>query len=164
MGGKERFRGILAVRASTVLRAVALGAAAGARSSAGVAALAFTSRPTDSGRIASWWGSRTGMLVAAVAGAGELVADKLPRTPGRSQPQVLAPRVVLGATAAAGLAGREGDSPGLPVLVAVGTAVATAFLGERLRAQMAHRFGSDLPGAIIEDVLAALLGFLGARR
>lgn len=161
MGSVERRRG---VRASTVLRAAALGASTGARSSAGVAALAFTSRPTDRGRIARWAGSRTGMVVAAVMAAGELVADKLPSTPGRSQPQVLAPRVVLGAVAAEGMAGRENDSAGLPALVAVAAAVPTALLGERLRTRLSHRVGSDLPGAVTEDVLTALLAFLGARR
>jgi uncharacterized membrane protein len=152
------------VGADTLLRAAALGAASGARSTAGVAALALTSRPADHGRIASRLGSRTGRLGASVAAAGELIADKLPATPGRSGLPGLAPRVVLSGTAAAGLACREGDGPGLPVLVAVGTALATAFLGERLRGIVAGRFGSDLPGAVTEDVVAALLGFWGARR
>ena len=152
------------VRASTLLRAAALGAATGARSSAGVTALAVTSRPTDSGRIAGWSGSRTGRVLAATAATGELVADKLPATPARTESPGLVPRAVLGATAAVGMAGRAGERPDLPLLVGVGAAVAAAFLGERLRAGMADRFGSDLPGAVIEDVAAALLGFLGARR
>src|SRR4051812_4720045 len=151
-------------RATTLVRTAALGAATGARSSAGIAALAFTSHPADDGRIASALGSRRGRLVAAVMGAGELVADKLPVTPGRTGLSGLAPRVVLGAVAAAGLAGREGARPALPVLVGVGTAVAAAFLGERLRGVAAGRFGSDLPGAVIEDACAVLLGLRGARR
>src|SRR5256885_1974346 len=44
----------------TLLGAAALGAASGARSTAGMAALAFTSRPDDDGRIASKLGSRAG--------------------------------------------------------------------------------------------------------
>ena len=147
-----------------LVRAAALGAATGARSSAGIAALAFTSRPTDAGQIASVLGSRRGRLVAAVMGAGELVADKLPVTPGRTGLPGLAPRVALGAVAAAGLAGREGARPALPALVGLGTAIAAAFLGERLRGVAAGRFGSDLPGAVTEDACAALLGFSGARR
>jgi len=76
----------------------------------------------------------------------------------------LAPRVALGAVAAAGLAGREGARPALPALVGLGTAVAAAFLGERLRGVAAGRFGSDVPGALTEDVAAAALGVWGARR
>jgi uncharacterized membrane protein len=151
-------------RGATLVRAAALGAATGARSSAGIAALAFTSRPADAGRIASVLGSRRGRLVAAVMGAGELVADKLPVTPSRTGLPGLAPRVALGAVAAAGLAGREGARPALPALVGLGTAIATAFLGERLRGVAAGRFGSDLPGAVTEDACAALLGLSGARR
>ena len=137
----------------TVLSAAALGAASGARSTAGIAALAFTSRPDDDGRIG-----------AAVSAGGELVADKLPATPARTGPPGLAARVVLGGIAAAGVAARKGEGPGVPVLVAVGTAVAAAFLGERLRGVAAGRLGSDLPGALSEDVLAALLALWGARR
>ena len=85
-------------------------------------------------------------------------------TPGRTGLPGLAPRVALGAVAAAGLAGREGARPALPALVGLGTAIATAFLGERLRGVAAARFGSDLPGAVTEDACAALLGLSGARR
>jgi len=62
------------------------------------------------------------------------------------------------------VAARRGEGPGVPVLVAVGTAVAAAFLGERLRGVVGGRLGSDLPGAVGEDVLAALLALRGARR
>jgi len=148
----------------SLLGAAALGAASGARSTAGMAALAFTSRPDDDGRIASKLGSRAGRLGAAVAAGGELVADKLPATPARTGPPGLAARVVLGALAAAGVAGRKGDGPGPPALVAVGTVLAAAFLGERLRGVVAGRLGSDLPGAFVEDVVAALLALWGARR
>jgi uncharacterized membrane protein len=148
----------------TVLSAAALGAASGARSTAGIAALAFTSRPDDDGRIGSKLGSRAGRIGAAVSAGGELVADKLPATPARTGPPGLAARVVLGGIAAAGVAARKGEGPGVPVLVAVGTAVAAAFLGERLRGVAAGRLGSDLPGALSEDVLAALLALWGARR
>src|SRR5690349_21307457 len=89
---------------ATVLRAVALGAAGGARSTAGVTALAFTSHPTDGGAIARRLGSRAGRLGAAASAAGELVADKLPVTPGRSGLPGLIPRVAFSATAAAGVA------------------------------------------------------------
>ena len=52
----------------------------------------------------------------------------------------------------------------LPALVAAAVAVGAAVLGNRLRGVAAQRFGTDKPGAFLEDGLAALLGWLGARR
>jgi uncharacterized membrane protein len=49
-------------------------------------------------------------------------------------------------------------------VVGLVAAVATAFLAVRARAAAAERFGSDRPGAVVEDALAALLAWLGARR
>jgi hypothetical protein len=37
-------------------------------------------------------------------------------------------------------------------------------LGVHLRAAAQRRFGSDRPGAVAEDAIAAALGWLGARR
>jgi uncharacterized membrane protein len=72
--------------------------------------------------------------------------------------------VLLGGTAAAAEARRDGHDPVLPALVAAGVAVGAAVLGNRLRGVAGQRFGSDKPGAFLEDGLAALLGWLGARR
>ncbi len=52
----------------------------------------------------------------------------------------------------------------LPALVGAAVAVGAAVLGTRLRGVAAQRFGSDKPGAFLEDGLAAVLGWLGARR
>ena len=52
----------------------------------------------------------------------------------------------------------------LPALVGATSAVGSAVLFSQLRGVAADRFGSDKPGAFIEDGLAALLGWFGARR
>ena len=70
-------------RPATLVRAVALGAASGSRSTAGITALALTSRPDDLGVIASRAGSRPAQVVTPLAAVGELTADKLPSTPSR---------------------------------------------------------------------------------
>ena len=150
-------------RASTLLRAAALGAASGSRSTAGAAAVAFTSSRADRG-VAGRVGGRGAGVLAGVLAAGEAVADKLPSTPSRTAPPGLLPRAALGAGSAAAVARRDGDAATHAGVVGLGAALGAAVLGVRTRAAAARRFGSDLPGAVAEDVLAALLGWLGARR
>jgi uncharacterized membrane protein len=74
------------------------------------------------------------------------------------------PRFTLAATAAAGMAVRDGELPASAVAVAAVSALGSAALGIRLRALAARRFGSDLPGAFVEDALADTLAWLGTRR
>jgi uncharacterized membrane protein len=147
-----------------LLHALALGAASGARSSAGLAAVALTSKPTDHGAVAAKLGGRVGTAVTALMAVGELVVDKLPATPSRLAVQGLVPRLVLGATAAGTQANRAGRPVVIPALVGAAGAAGFSYLGARFRDVAQKRFGSDRPGAIAEDVAAAALGYLGARR
>ena len=77
---------------------------------------------------------------------------------------VLEKAPLLGGTSAAAEARRDGHDPVLPALVGAAVAVGAAVLGSRLRGVAAERFGSDKPGAFLEDGAAAVLGWLGARR
>jgi len=147
-----------------LLRAAALGAASGSRSSVGVTAVALTSARGDRGRLASGLGSTAGTAASGVFALGELVADKLPTTPSRLAPPALGGRVLLGGTAAVAEARRDGHDPVLPALVGAAGAIGAALLGARLRGVASQRFGSDKPGAFLEDGVAAALGWLGARR
>ena len=63
-----------------------------------------------------------------------------------------------------GRARREGHDPTPAGLVGLGAALGTAVLGVQARAAAARRLGSDLPGAVTEDVLAATLGWWATRR
>jgi uncharacterized membrane protein len=149
---------------AVLLRAAALGAASGSRSTAGFAALAATSTRDDRGAVAGRLGSPAGTVLSSLAAAGELVGDKLPGTPARTALPVLLPRAAAGAIVAGGMATRDGDDPAVPAVIGLVTAVAAALLAVRARAAAAERFGSDRPGAFAEDALAGLLGWLGARR
>lgn len=162
--GEEERTAPVPVSGAALLRAAALGAATGSRSTAGVAAVALTSRRGDRGPLASGLGSTTGTAATGLLAAAELVADKLPATPSRLAPQGVAPRTLLAGTSAAAVARRDGHDPVLPAFVSAAGAVGMSVLGVRLRALAAQRFGSDRPGAFAEDGLAALLGWLGARR
>jgi uncharacterized membrane protein len=150
-------------RNEVLARAAALGAASGSRSTAGITAVALTSHTDDRGAVASRLGSRAGGVIAGVAAAAELVADKLPSTPSRLGAGLL-PRLVLGATSAATVARRDGQDVAVPLLIGLAGAAAASVLGVRLRAAAAQRLGSDKPGAVAEDAVAALLGWYGARR
>lgn len=147
-----------------MIRAALIGVACGLRSSAGPAALAWTTplggrhpRPL-SGMTGRW-----GRLTTGSAALGELVADKNPRTPSRLIPPALAARAVSGATAALALAQRERGSRLTWALAGAAGAVGGSYAGAKWRELAAERFGNDLPGAIAEDA-ATLALVAGASR
>ncbi|GLZ49014.1 hypothetical protein Acsp06_51990 [Actinomycetospora sp. NBRC 106375] len=139
--------------AGTLARAAALGAATGARSTFGVTALALRGARGRSVRGA-----------AVLAALGEAAGDKHPAVPPRTHPAGLAPRLGLAATSAGAAAHRDGREVGPGALVAVGAALGAAVGGMRLRGLAHARLGTDLPGALAEDAVAALLAGWGARR
>ena len=126
---------------SLLLRAAALGAAAGGRSVTPLAAVA------DRGFL---------RVAARAAALGELVVDKLPGTPSRLAPAPLAGRVVAGALAAGIYAHRRGRSVILPAAVAGAAAIAASYAGASWRS-FAGRHGLDLPAAIAEDAATVAL-------
>jgi uncharacterized membrane protein len=146
------------------VRAAAIGAATGSRSSAGLAAVAFTSSAADRGAVVSRLGSGAGTATVGALAATELVLDKRPSTPPRTAPPGLVPRAALGATTAAAVARRDGHDGSLAGVGGLAFALLTTVLGVRARAAAERRFGSDLPGALAEDVVAGTLGLFGARR
>lgn len=147
----------------TLVRAGAVGAATGCRSTVGLAALAWRARRDDPGlvkRLAGPWTQTTlGLLAAA-----ELGADKHPSVPPRTSTPGLAPRLALAATSAEAMTRRDQREGGPAVLVATGAAAAAAVAGTRMRAAAGRRWGSDLPGALLEDAATALLAWFGTRR
>jgi uncharacterized membrane protein len=146
-----------------------------------MAALALTSRASahrqpDRTLAKSW--VKGAIALGAVQ---ELVMDKLPRTPSRLIPPSFVARVAVGsgvgviaarraefeepvpgATAAEAAAGEKRR---LLVMVAVSTAAAigTTLLGARYRAFASNRFGTDWPGALVEDAAAIALSAWATR-
>ncbi len=130
------------LRASAVL-----GAATGARSFAGAAALALHGRPR-----AGW--ARAAILVLA---GGEAIGDKLPMTPPRSAPPGLAGRIVCGALVGAATAGPPGAGLGAAL------ALATTYPSERARALLGRKTGLPDPViAVAEDAVAYGAAYLAA--
>jgi uncharacterized membrane protein len=140
--------------ASLVLRSALLGVAAGSRSSLGVGAPILTT-PAGAGLPRALTGRGAGVLATAGV-AAELVGDKLPRTPSRLQPPVLAGRLASGAAGAAALARRQRARPVAPVLAGIAGAAAGSFGGSAWRAWAARRV-PDWQAALAEDAVAILL-------
>jgi uncharacterized membrane protein len=129
---------------NSLVRAALLGAATGARSATPLAALAAQGR------------NRWLKVVTVVAAGGELIADKLPRTPSRVRPAPLTARIVTGALAAGLDARRRHWGIVGAALVGASAAAAGSYAGAGWRAFTAHQ-GFATPGALAEDAAAILV-------
>jgi uncharacterized membrane protein len=142
----------------TILGAAALlGAATGLRSQTGVAAVVLRSAPD---RLPKPLRSKAARAGAGLALVGELVADKLPAAPNRTDPVGLAARLG-GAAGAAWLVGRSrGRALGPEVAVGAALAAATAFGGMALRSRLSRRY-PPMAVALAEDGVAVALALVG---
>ncbi|AGM29551.1 hypothetical protein [Mycobacteroides abscessus] len=139
--------------------ALLIGIVAGLRAMTPLAVLswaAFAKCLLLEGTWASFLASLVVAIIATVLAAGEIVNDKLPKTPSRKAPPAFAARVVLGAFYGAVFGTLAHDtSPGLLiglVLGAIGAVIGTLG-GAWARGALATVFGKDLPAALIEDVI-----------
>jgi uncharacterized membrane protein len=110
---------------------------------------------------AFWAGKLVTAIIFTVLALGELVADKLPKTPNRTAPGPLLARVVfgglVGAIVAAGLNGSEFEG----VILGVGGALIGAFGGFLIRREIVLKLGcNDRPVALAEDVVAIVCAVL----
>jgi uncharacterized membrane protein len=135
-----------------------LGLVTGMRSMTAMAVLCWFAYRGDLSLDGTWaaWAAK---LVTAIAftllALGELVADKLPKTPNRTALGPLIARVIfgglVGAIVAAGLNGSEFEG----VILGVGGALIGAFGGFLIRRELVLRLGcEDWPVAVAEDVSA----------
>ena len=148
--------------------AFAIGVVAGLRSMTAPAvvawAMAFKWLNAPQGWL-SFFAHPVTRYVFLVLALGELVADKLPKTPSRATPGPLAVRVVSGAVSGAAIAAGSGEAALAGALLGALGAVAGTFGGywARMRTVRGLKI-SDLPVALIEDVIAVGGGlFLLAR-
>jgi uncharacterized membrane protein len=90
---------------------------------------------------------------------GELVADKLPKTPSRKAPVGFIARIVTGSLSGATI-GAAGHSLVIGLLLGAVGAIAGTFGGATARGKLAAAFGRDLPAALLEDVVAIAIAVL----
>jgi uncharacterized membrane protein len=141
-----------------------LGLVTGLRSMTAIAVLCWFAYRGDlplDGTWASWVAKLTTAIIFTVLALGELVVDKLPKTPNRIAPGPLFVRVVVGglvgAIVAAGLNGSEFEG----VILGVGGALIGAFGGFLVRREIVLQLGcKDWPVALIEDLSAILCAIL----
>jgi uncharacterized membrane protein len=134
---------IAGLRAMTAPAVVAWGAHLGVLPVAGTP-LAFMASP-----VAAW--------LFTVLALGELVTDKLPRTPSRKVPLQFGGRIVSGGFCGAVVTiGHDGALVGI-VAGVIGAVIGTLG-GAAARGALARALGRDLPAALIEDAIAVLGG------
>ena len=99
------------------------------------------------------------LVIFTLAALGELVADKLPKTPNRTALGGLIPRILFGGGCAAALAVSAGSGIVVAAVLGVVGALAGAFGGYTVRhALTASGKLPDLPVALLEDLIAIGLG------
>jgi uncharacterized membrane protein len=139
-----------------VLCSFLLGITSGLRALTGLAVLSWAARlgylPLESTWLAFLGYAFTPYILSVMA-IGELVNDKLPKTPSRLIPSQFITRVVTGTLCAVAIELSTNQwLIGLPAGV-VGS-VAGTLGGARVRGFAAARFGRDLPVALLEDAAA----------
>src|SRR5581483_3374064 len=109
--------------------------------------------------LLAFMGSVAAVIIFTVFALGELVADKLPKTPARTAPVGLIARVITGALSGAcvGLSGLT--TPWIGAAVGGIGALAGAFAGYNARAALVRVLHvPDFVIAVSEDVIAIALG------
>ncbi len=144
------------MRHLNLLPSLVIGAVAGSRSMTPGALIAGASLMglRTPGRPAGL-GSRVGKVAALVLGLGELLGDKQPSAPDRTEPGALMARALSACMAGMALAPR--GRARLGGLLAVATAVPSAFVGLKARARCTEAVGPK-KSAVIEDVVVVLGG------
>lgn len=150
--------------ASPAVAAVGLGAMTGLRSFSGLAAVAAARGETGPARGESWLERKLAepgvAALVEVLAAGEMLADKVPGMPARTEPLPLAGRVLFGGLVGALAARRGKGRPWLPALIGAATAGATAIAATRLREAVTRGGFPDWVVGLVEDGLV-LVGRVG---
>jgi uncharacterized membrane protein len=101
--------------------------------------------------------------ILSVLAVGELIADKLPKTPSRKAPPGFIARILTGGLsgAAIGATGATGGSWTIGLVAGVIGAVVGTFGGYEFRVRLVNATGgNDLPIALLEDAIAIGGAFL----
>jgi uncharacterized membrane protein len=93
--------------------------------------------------------------IFTIAEVGEIINDKLPKTPSRKVPPQFIARVVMGGLAGATLGAAHDALLGGLIAGAIGAVVGTLG-GASVRGALSKAFGKDLPAALLEDAVALL--------
>jgi uncharacterized membrane protein len=111
----------------------------------------------------SFVGSKIAVGLFSLGALGELVSDKLPKTPSRLKQPGFSVRIVMGALCGAVLGSAASVSLPLAIVLGAAGAVAGSYLGYFVRRGVTTKFGlPDLPVALVEDAICIAGSFLVA--
>ena len=109
----------------------------------------------------AFFASPVSLVIFSLFAVGELIADKLPFIPPRTQPGPLGVRILFGAVCAAALCNSGGTSTVLGAILGALGAVAGTFAGYYYRRLLSRGAAvPDLLVALLEDLVAVGGGFL----
>jgi len=138
--------------------AFAIGVVAGLRSMTAPAAVAWAARLGHlhlEGTPLSFLASPVAAYLLSALALGELVADKLPKTPSRTRPGPFVGRIITGGLAAAALTAGAGGSLALGAVLGAIGAVAGTLGGYQARTRLVRALNvPDYVVALAEDVVA----------
>ena len=142
-----------------IFLALLIGVVCGLRALMGLAILSWAARLHRihlDGTVFALMGYAATPYVLSAMALGELVNDKLPKTPSRLIPPQFITRVVTGALCGA-ILGSTAHLLVFGLLAGLLGSVAGTLGGAKLRGLLAKSFGKDLPAALLEDALGIVL-------
>jgi uncharacterized membrane protein len=141
-----------------LLLAFAIGVIAGLRAITAPAVVAWAAHLSWinlHGTPLSFMGSIIAVAIFTLAAIGEIVNDKLPKTPSRLSPGGLAPRILFGGLSGAAMAVGGGQALWLGIVLGIVGSLAGAFAGYHIRKSIVQALGTkDLYIALVEDLVA----------
>jgi uncharacterized membrane protein len=141
--------------------AVGIGIVAGLRSLTAPAVVAWGASLgwlSLRGSPLAFMGSTAAVVIFSVLAIGELIADKLPRTPKRTAPAPLLARMITGGLCGACLCAATGQSSLLGAILGATGGVIGAFSGYEIRSRVVNALHiQDFFVAICEDLIAIAL-------
>jgi len=142
---------------STYVFAFLIGVIAGLRSMTAPAAVSWAARLGWLHLENTWlafFGFAATPYILSVLAIGELIADKLPKTPSRKSPPGFITRIVTGALSGAAL-GASNASWIVGLVAGIACAIVGTLGGYEFRVRLVKATGGkDLPIALLEDVIA----------
>ena len=150
---------------SVLITAFIVGVACGLRALIGLAAVSWAANCQELPLQGTWLaflGFRATPFITTLLAIGELVTDKLPKTPSRLVPPQFGARVSMGALTGAAIGASQGNLL-MGFLSGIAGSILGTLGGSKARAAAAKLFGRDLPAALLEDIVAIALVFLALR-
>ncbi len=147
---------------SVLISAFVLGVVCGLRTMIGLAAVSWAANRRHislEGTWLSFLGFRFTPYITSLLAIGEVMNDKLPKTPSRLVPPQFGSRVLLGALTGSAI-GLSQEHLIIGALSGIVGSVVGTLAGAKARAAAATLFGRDLPAALLEDAIAVVLAIV----